>query len=314
MNALRQAIAAIWAAVWVRWRLLAVASRRLLGGGGRAAVAGSGYYLSPAEIPVEGVDYELMELPPELAARLDAARVELVDGARSATARRVRGRRRRRRRTTSLAMAALVSLAALGAGATALVGGSTGVPAIDRLLGTYEAGLEKPGSEGRSGRGLPQAGSGASESIEVWVDERSRRLVSLAYVDRHGKVCSISRENGGPGKEGSGRIGCVVSEFVADRLVKQPVLIMSTIRYGKEVVVTGFADRRVKGLEGRGPNGRFPVRLGPEWIPDVAGLSPLKPFVAVVPIDDASSGDLLDLDLAFEGTTGDGEVFDVVPE
>ncbi len=57
MSALRTMLAALWAAVWVRWKLLAVRARRAFGGKDPAA-AGSGYYLSAAEIPVEGIDYD----------------------------------------------------------------------------------------------------------------------------------------------------------------------------------------------------------------------------------------------------------------
>ena len=56
MSALRQLLAALWAALWVRWRLVAVRARGLFGERRAAAAAGSGFYLGATEIPVEGID------------------------------------------------------------------------------------------------------------------------------------------------------------------------------------------------------------------------------------------------------------------
>ena len=210
MSALRQLIAALWAAVWVRWQLLALGARRVLGGR-RPKIAGSGYYLAPAEIPVEGADYDLVDLPPELAERLDAVRGELVEHARTVTTRRVRRRRTRRRRTASLAMAALLTLAVLGAGATALVTGSTGVPAVDRLLGIYETELGKPGAAGRpgpTGRDLQPDPAFESTAVELSTTN-GQRLVSTSYIANSGDICTAFRNIGG---SGSGQLGMRVAD------------------------------------------------------------------------------------------------------
>jgi len=280
MSALRQLLAWLWAAVWVRWRLAAVRARALVGGGGTPAAAGSSYYLSAGEIPVEGVDYEPVDLPPELAARLDANRAELVEHARSTTARRTRGRRARRRRTASLSMAALVTLAVLGAGATALVTGSTGVPAVDRLLGIYEAGLDKPGASGRRGpmgRDLRPDSSVASVSIEIAVDGRVRRIVSTSYVAEDAGVCSaLAGVDGGR----SGDLVCLPPLRLVRRLNQHGGVLLVT-EGPSEIVLRGFVNGDVVQLEGTGPAGRLKTSLGDSWTTDLPGIPSLRPFVAI---------------------------------
>lgn len=281
MNAPRRLLAWLWAALWVRWRLLAVRTGGVLGG--RPAAAGSGWYLSPAEIPTEGVDYELVELPPELAARLDAARVELVDHARDTATRRVRRRRVRRRRTASLATASLLTLAVLGGGAVALVAGTTGVPAVDRLLGIYEAGLDKPGAADRpgpSGRDLQPAPSSESTTIEVPLDGGKRRIVSTSYVaaGEGTGVCSVLAT---PSGSDAGDVACVPPARLAAALERGDGQVLAVTEGAAEVVLRGFVGGDVERLEGVGPTGPLDVTLGEVWTPDLPGIDSLRPFVAV---------------------------------
>jgi len=283
MSALRQLIATLWAAIWVRWRLLAVRARHLFDGR-QSAVAGSGYYLAAAEIPVEGVDYELIDLPPELAARLDAARGELVEHARSAATRRVRRRRVRRRRTASLAMAALLTLAVLGAGATALVTGSTGVPAVDRLLGIYESELSKPGAAkrpGPTGRGVQPDPSIDGTSVEVQTSGKDR-IASASYVAKDGRICTAITSTDA---SLAGGLTCVSPLRLAEPLARQGGILLSVRNPSVGVVLVGFVRANVGRVEGSGPRGGLDVQVGDVWTPGFEGLGSMRPFVGLAEPD-----------------------------
>lgn len=274
MSALRQLVAALWAAVWVRWRLFAVRARRVFGARD-AAAAGSGYYLGAGEIPVEGIDYATDELPPELVARLDVARVELVDRARGVTTRQARRRRVRRRRTASLAVASLLTLAVAGAGASALVTGTTGIPAVDRVLGIYEKNLEwrAPAGVGWSHRPDPSV---ESTSIEFPVGEM--QMVSAWYLARSGDVCSLLTD----ADRGSfGDLACVSPADLAANLEQTGGALFSTVDSFAGGVVRGYVTSDVQRLEGMGPVGRLDLHLGDAWSPGVDGVGSLKPFVGV---------------------------------
>ena len=281
MRAPRQFLAWLWAAVWLRWRIVGVKTRRLLGRRPVAA-AGMGYHLAAADIPVEGVDYDPTELPAGLAARLEETRGELLDLARSTAARRTRRRRARRRRTFSLATAALVTLAILGAGATALVTGSTGVPAVDRYLGLYEAGLERPQERTRLGPGRPDvrpAPSGAGPSIDVPFADGSRRIVVASYVARGSDICSVVTE--ADRAADSGDVGCVAPVFLNARVQRDGGIVSGLVSDRDAVLLLGFVEASAERLTARGPNGPLRVRLGDLWAPDLAGLRALRPFVAL---------------------------------
>jgi len=279
MSALRQLVAALWATVWVRSRLLAVWARGVLGDR-RKAVAGSGYYLAAGEIPVAGVDYELVDLPPELEARLDVARGELVEHARTATRRRVRRRRVRRRRTASLAMAALLTLAVLGAGASALVTGSTGVPAVDRLLGIFEknAGPPSPADPGSPGSRYRLDPSVASTSIEFSVG--GVPMVDASYLAQDGSVCSILTD---ADRGRSGDLACLLPAEIAELLEQTGGTLFNVTETSSGIVARGYASSDVQRLEGSGPTGRLEVHLGDTWAPGVPGIDSIRPFVAVEP-------------------------------
>jgi len=269
VRALRQLIASLWAALWVRWRLFAAGARGVFGDR-RPAAAGSGYYLAAAEIPVEGVDYELVDLSPELAARLDAARGELVEHARGVTARRARRRRVRRRRTASLAMAALLSLTVLGAGATALVTGSTGIPAVDRLLGIYEKNSGRAGSAGQPDPSVD------STSIEFRAG--GIPMVSAWYLARNGDVCSVLTD---ADRGSSGDLACVTPAEMVESLDRSGGALYSVTEGASGVILRGYTRSDVQRLEGSGPAGQIDLYLGDIWSSGAQGVDSMRPFVGV---------------------------------
>jgi hypothetical protein len=266
VSALRTMLAALWAAVWVRWKLLAV--RRAFGGSDPAA-AGSGYYLSASEIPVEGVDYDLSELPPELVAGLDLARGELLDRARAGAATPARRPRARRRRTVAVAVGSLLALGAAGAGASALVTGTTGVPAVDHLLGIYE--------QNRPVGGLQPDSAAGSSSVELSTPD-GQPFVSTSYVAEDGRVCTAVTEVV-PDKPGG--LSCVTPSFVAESLERRGGVMTGVVGNGDEALITGFVRADVAKIEVFGPDGSARTKIASEWSPGPAGIPSTKTFLAI---------------------------------
>lgn len=299
MSALRTMIAALWAAVWVRWKLLAVRARRAFGGDDPAAAAGSGYYLSAAEIPVEGVDYDVAELSPELVARLDAARAELLDRAGAGPDAAPRPTRARRRRTVPVVVASLVGLALVAGGASALVAGTTGVPAVDRLLGIYE--------QNRPGSGVQPDSAAESASVELTTPD-GQRIVSTSYVARDGRICTVIA-----GVEGGGRGGFTCSEpdVVAGALDRRGGVVSGVVGSGGRALLTGFVRADVAEVEVSGPDGKATTAVGREWSPETPGLGLLRPILAIA--DTRPDRSATRADYKIHAVTGTGERLQITP-
>jgi hypothetical protein len=278
MSALWQLLSSLWATAWLRGRLLGIGARRRFGGGRPLTAGGADYYLTAAETPVEGVDYDPNELPAALAAGLDAARAGLLDQARGASTRKPQRGGARRRRGAVAVTAALLSFAALGGGAVALVTGSTGVPAVDRLLGLYETRSEKPGAAGLpgpDGRDLQPR----SRASVIQLSVGSQRLVTASYVAADGRVCSALTD---PDRDDAfGAVTCVTRADLATRLSSDDGIVLGVVGLADGVVLRGFVSGRVTSLGGRGPTGPLEVQLGEAWKPDGLDGREVRPFVAV---------------------------------
>lgn len=298
MSGLRTMLAALWAAVWVRWKLLAVRVRRAFGGSDPAA-AGSGYYLSAAEIPVEGIDYDMAELPPDLVAQLDVSRQELRDRARAGASAPARRPRARRRRTVSVAVASLLALGVAGAGASALVTGTTGVPAVDQLLGIHE--------QNRPGSGIQPDHAAGSASVELSTPD-GQNIVSTSYLSEDGRICTVTTDVE-PGRPGGG--GCVAPSAIADSLGSSGGLTTGVIGNGSEVLLTGLVRSDVVEIEVSGPDGGVRTNVGDEWSPGPAGIGSLRPFLAIA--GSRPDRELNMSDYEIYAVTGTGERFRVAP-
>jgi hypothetical protein len=283
MSALRQLISFLEAALWLRWRLAAVKARRLFGG--RAAVAGGGpgYRLAPSQVPVAGVDYDVDELPPELVARLEESRSELLDHARRTAILRSRRRRARRRRGLSLVTAGLTMLAVLGAGATALMTGSTGVPAVDRWLGIYEAasGRQDVDRVRLKGGDIRPRISRAGPPIEIRPGKRSRRIVATSYVSRSGEICSTVTDADRHGE--TGNISCVAPAVLNARIQRDGGALSGLVSVPDARVLVGFVTATADRVSAQGPSGPLELRLSDKWSPDISPVGSLRTFVAVEP-------------------------------
>jgi hypothetical protein len=317
MSALRQLLASLWTVVWLHWRLLAVRARRRFGR--RPPAAGPGYRPIATEIPVEGVDYDVAQLPADLAARLAAPGAELLDHARAAATRPAR-RRARARRTASLATAALLTLGVVGAGATALVTGSTGVPAIDRMLGYNVATRDDGDSPSR--RAVSPAPSTTSRALAVpfEVDGEERQVVATSYRNQDGGLCLAVTTDADDTSIPQGGGGCPSLAYVR-RQVGARWVVVSGVYADRTAALVGYASADVENVEIDGPKGPLTVRLSTPWSPEGQGGDPVRFFLAASPVGyegddlDAEEFDRLsDLDgYSVRARLADGMAVDVAP-
>jgi hypothetical protein len=317
VSALRQLLGALWVAGWLRARLVGPRLRRVFG---RRTTPDHGpdFYLLGADVLAAEGAREPITLSAELETRLELSRIELLDHARSGAARQARSPGNRRRRTVSLTVAALLGLGVLGAGASAVVSGSTGVAAIDRLLGIYEQGLDEPGAAGRpgpSGSDLQPGPSKATEPIEVTLSNGSRVLVSF-YLARDGQICSATAD--ADGQKPTGTSGCEPSRVLEERLMSDDGFVPAVNSQGDDVIVKGYLSSRVVDLRVEGPSGPLDVYLGEAWTPDLPDATPLRPFVAVGPLASGGATDsvprTLDLqNYVFRAVTKDGDRIYITP-
>jgi hypothetical protein len=317
MRALRQLIAGLWAALWLRGRLVGLRLRRLFGGGQVATDDGPDFHRAGADAPAESLDQGAAELPPDLIARLEAMRAELLGHARNALTDTAPSRRVRRRRTASLVTAALLAFGVVGAGASALVAGTTGVASVDRLLGLYEEGLGKPEASGRtspSGADVQPSTSKASEPIEVVLSDGSRNVTTF-YVAEDGRICWAVAD-GDP--DGSGTTSCEMPAAVFDG-VRDGVYVPAIELGTSDVILRGFVRGDVASVSGSGPDGPLDVRLGEPWTPEAPDTQTLRPLVATSSgprTGPSGSKDDPRFDLrryAFEAVTDDGRRLPVAP-
>lgn len=301
MSALRQLIAGLWAALWLRGRLVGLRLRRVFGGR-RTPEPGPDVRLS-AETPTEGVDYDPTDLPPDVVARLEAIGAQLLASAPRATD--IHGHRRAGpRRMALVAATSLLLFGAAGAGATALVTGTTGFEAVDRVLGIYEAESQKPETlgipvPGRSGA-RPDLSRG-SASVGVLADGGSS-VVATAYVAQSGKICSVvtGLASRSPDSEPAlNTLSCVTAAELAEHLDDDRDYLISIAISREGVVVAGLTSGEVGSMRGRGPLGPFDVEVGESWSPGIPGLGMLTPFAGVSASGNETSrkaGDLSILD------------------
>ena len=207
-------------------------------------------------------------------ARLDATRNELLEaGERRAVP--ATSRNARRRRVASLVTVAVLGVGGVGAGAAALVTGSTGVPAVDRFLGTYEAEPDEDNVSGGRRRAVQPDSSGDSTTVEIRLG--ARRLISTSYVARDGRFCTVLTD---AGVEAAADVVCADRESLTARLERDGGVVIGIEDKGDTVVMRGFVRDRASTLVGRGPGGPLEVRLGGTWTPPVSDVGSVRPFVA----------------------------------
>lgn len=313
---LRQMFGAFWAALWLHGQLLGLRLRRLFARGPEVD-EGHDFQLLGADVVAAEADRDPVEIPAELAARLDVTRAELLGHARDAAQRRPRRTRPRGGRSIAVAAVAVLGLGVVGAGATALVAGSTGVPAVDRLLGVYDENLDKSGTSDHPGAAgdLQPSASKAADPIEMTAPDGSVSVTTF-YIARDGRVCWAVADRDG---RGSGTVSCEQPRYVANGMAEGGYVPGIEVD-DTHVTIRGYVREDVVSLIGRGPGGPLDVQLGSPWKPSAPELGTPRPFVAVGRLDPgtlsnpAGMQDALTLrNYAFEAETGDGRRFSIEP-
>lgn len=208
-----------------------------------------------------------------------------------------RGPRRRRRRTVTAAFACLLLLILGSAGASAVIFGTTGIPAIDRVLSARQAHPRQQPGPPRSagiGRGLPSSARPALEPAPGTTSKplpipRALGTEGVAYVSTAGKVCfvTVARELDPavePGSLPDNFATCGPSpEEIADELDNTPAVVAG-IRAAEPAFIVGYAAENVKDLAVTTPEGRpLVVDLSDPWKPEATGSASIRVFVASRP-------------------------------
>lgn len=202
-------------------------------------------------------------------------------------ARRRKSVREHRRRLATIAATIVATLACV-AGASALTDIGTGIPPIDRFLGTYEGNL------GRSAHGppghrpasqldaVPKVG-GEAVAVEVpWGSEPHGAVGSL-YVSAMNHVCFALTQPPEPDGDvvRGNQEGCYAPRVLSRRLDEEQVFI-SGIAFGASTIVHGYAAPHVSVLDVTGPNGAFEVRVSKVLTPGLREVGSLRLFMAYV--------------------------------
>lgn len=309
MSRLADVLASLRAAIWLRLELLRARRARRAGGG--LGGADDAIVAMLSAVPVEGVDHEPVELDAELAGRLDVTVAELLERAPAASA----PPRHRVLRAVTATVGAFLAVAVVGASASALIAGTTGVGAVDRFLGIWEAGLEKTTNldahPGRVEQGGPASTdvrpseAGPTVLYDI-VGGSSGKIVSYVGADRH--VCMVNSFD----SNGAGRARCESIADVAASLERN-----GSAAFGLDairgVVMYGQVDADVESVSVSGPTGPMDVALGEQWARDVA-TGAMRPFVATAALDaDASRDRAFDWSQYTVSVRRDGETLVLVP-
>jgi hypothetical protein len=208
---------------------------------------------------------------------LGAIRMELVGAARRRSA------TRHRRQRISTATAVGLATVATAAGASAVTGVGTGIPAVDELLGNFSSRqVDPPGPRGgiRFGSNAP-ASRATSPPLKVPGDHGSP-TEAVAYVSRGAGICFAFAKPSGEGvSEARGVGGCMSPTVLSQRLADDAFLVIGTSTGRGGGRVNGYASKDVESIEVLGPDGPLAVQLTDAWKPDVAGAEPLRVFVAI---------------------------------
>lgn len=209
----------------------------------------------------------------------------------TAAARRRSARLRRRRRGLFATTATAATLAVTGA-AFAVTGTSTGIPALDRLIGEQAADDPWKGTD-RLDTGAPPPKydrrplGGLSPTVEIPLPD-GRHLAAAGYETRDGMICSATVDPADDSVKPRGGAGCTNIRILKRELRSRPARIgggggspISPDRYGVHV---GVARGDVVGVT-VGISGKPPVEAvvsGP-WRPPSWNGAPLRVFFAVLP-------------------------------
>lgn len=224
---------------------------------------------------------------------IDIIRRDLLSAIRREEARATRlAIRRRRQRMMARAVAVITVLAGGTAGAGAAILGSTGVPALDRLLSVRQTKQQDSASSTSAAGGggherrpsidhRPQPGSVSKPIVAPWGDG-THSATYVAYLTENNEVClaivQTSSARARPGIPRRAMGGCQALTFLGQKLTKGPGYSVAMFRAG----VAGYTRRDVTRVAVTVPKGSLPVRLSEPWTP-APGATPIRTFVASDP-------------------------------
>jgi hypothetical protein len=227
--------------------------------------------------PVAGVDYDEAEVSEGMGARIDARMEEVY-----VFTQRVRERRAARRRRVGAAVAVGALVLTSGAGASALISGTTGISALDDLLALHaQHQAFSPGGPVRADRRPPHLQRLATSVLMTTTGHGLARNVGAAvYRDGVGDVCFVLAAPGARGSSGvSGDGGCDSPANIRRRLSTEPAYVLGTT-VNRTVVLTGFVAANVVRLSVTGPSGPLAVRLAEA--PAIGARQPFRAFIAAI--------------------------------
>jgi hypothetical protein len=231
--------------------------------------------------PEPGVDYEEVDVPGGMRQRMDARMAEVYVYEARQKAKATRRKRARRRRLVVVAATGVLGLTGV-AGASALIGGTTGVPAIDKLVGLYERHRPDPSRQPArpAVRDSGQAQPYMSTAVEVPLPgAKGRSAMATAYETDGGNICiaiSISRD--ARIEQPLGAVDCVVGREVAPAVAHEPTVIMGTMYVGSGLI-TGYARADVAAISGKAPIGTVDVEVSRPWLSRTPGIKPFRVFI-----------------------------------
>jgi hypothetical protein len=251
--------------------------------------------------PEPGVDFELVDLPDDARDRMDAKMAEALVFVGRRKARAERRKRVRQRRLVAAAATGVLGLTAVG-GASAVIGGETGIALIDRVLDLAEQDGDKSSIPPRPAT-PPAAGKAESYTsvvLQLPIQAGHGRSISTtAYEsDAGSEICTVMATSDDARTGATSAVNCHVADSVDALLQKQPAYLTWTGFNGNGVVI-GFAAPDVKKISALGPTGDLTVRLSRVWEPFTPGRKPLRLFLGITNegVSPASPGtdELLDM-------------------
>ena len=225
-----------------------------------------------------------LEITPYIQARLDAAKQELILKAQRMKREHDQVRWQRRRRAAVVATASASVLVAAG-GTAALTGVSTGVPSLDRVLGSYELHDTPEASPAGLAHPKPESAWLNPEAPIVnfefrWVDGGQQTAPGAAFTSQDGLICYVlpTPQNEQPDENAYGAATCQ-SPGLITRRVERDGFFLAGVTGGEVIVVSGYARQDVDGLEIVGPLGELYVEITDAWDPGLRDIGRIRVFV-----------------------------------
>lgn|GEM_PF-5400803 len=237
------------------------------------------------EPPVAGIDYDEAEVSEGMGARIDARMEEVYVFTRRVKERQAARRAARRRRVVgAVAVGALVLTS--GAGASALILGTTGVSTLDRLLNVYDE-IQDGDPYLHSPLGVSTSDFGDTPGdkrlvVTAPVGSSHPNGVRLTAFRKDHSICMAVLMLAPRSVGARGSVTCASPQAIVYGL-KADAIMPYGVHSDRVGILTGFARKELKSLTGTGPGGVLNVTLSAPWDPSILGLGRFRIFIATTP-------------------------------